>query len=41
MTATDILRIAGALFFLSIFAISVRLLWQELTREIEPYSKGD
>lgn len=41
MTANEILRIAGALFFLSIFIISLRLLWQELTREIEPYSEGD
>lgn len=41
MTAIDILRIAGALFFGIIFAITLRMLWVELTREIEPYSKGD
>lgn len=41
MTAIDLLRIAGALFFGTIFAITLRLLWRELTREIKPYSKGD
>ena len=37
----DIYALAISLFFGAIFLVSVSVLWHELTREIEPYSKGD
>ena len=38
---TYILMIATTLFFSCILAASVYALWSELSRDIQPYSKGD
>lgn len=41
MTMSDIYLFIVPAFFGAILIASAALLWRELTRDIEPYSKGD